>query len=214
MFCFVSSSSKNTLPEGFVYVHTLIPDLEVALKYYGDDNFVGTTIEGYNANQLILTVKAAKQLQRVQEELQNYNLCLKVYDGYRPQRAVDHFVRWAKQLNDTINKAKYYPDVAKKDLFKEQYIASKSGHSRGSTVDVTLVNGNTGIELDMGSSYDFFGRASWIAHPGISKTQKYNRMILQKIMKKYGFKNYEREWWHFTLKNEPFPNTYFDFLIE
>jgi D-alanyl-D-alanine dipeptidase len=141
-------------------------------------------------------------------------LCLKVYDGYRPQRSVNHFIRWAKDLNDTINKSEFYPNVAKRNLFKEEYIASRSGHSRGSTVDLTIIDGNTGKPLDMGSPYDFFGKQSWVDYDGITESQKKNRQLLQRVMLKHNFRNYPKEWWHFTLRWEPFPKTYFDFEVE
>lgn len=204
---------QDNLPDGFVRVKTLIPDLDVELRYYGTDNFVGDTINGYHANTLILTEEAAMQLKMVQEDLQKQNLCLRVYDGYRPQRAVNHFMSWAKKLNDTINKSRFYPHVDKKNLFKEEYIASRSGHSRGSTLDLTIIDGETGKPLDMGSAYDFFGEQSWVDYKGISKAQRANRQLLQSIMAKYNFRNYPKEWWHFTLRGEPFPTTYFDFPI-
>ncbi|NNF85236.1 MAG: peptidase M15, partial [Winogradskyella sp.] len=125
--------TQNKLPEGFVEVKQIIPDLDVELRYFSTNNFIGDAIDGYNSNKLILTEAAATQLKLVQDDLQENNLCLKVYDGYRPQRAVNHFVRWARDLNDTINKQQFYPDVPKQNLFKEEYIASRSGHSRGST---------------------------------------------------------------------------------
>ena len=211
---FFGFRQKETLPKGFVYVKEVIPDLDVELRYYGMNNFVGDTIDGYKSNHLILTEAAAEKLKLVQDELQEQNLCLKVYDGYRPQRAVNHFIRWAKDLNDTINKSIFYPDVAKRNLFKEEYIASRSGHSRGSTVDLTIINGNTGEPLDMGSPYDFFGQQSWVDYNGISEEQQKNRQLLQTIMLKHNFRNYPKEWWHFTLRWEPFPKTYFDFEIE
>jgi D-alanyl-D-alanine dipeptidase len=204
---------QDDLPDGFVRVKTLIPDLDVDLRYYGTDNFVGDTIDGYYSNTLILTRVAAEQLKLVQQELRRKNLSLRVYDGYRPQRAVNHFMRWAKTLNDTVNKSKFYPNVQKKHLFKEEYIASRSGHSRGSTLDVTIINAETGEPLDMGSVYDFFGEQSWVDYSDISKEQKTNRQLLQNLMIKYNFRNYSKEWWHFTLRGEPFPTTYFDFPI-
>jgi len=184
------------------------------LRYFSVNNFVGDTIEGYHSNKLIITKETADKLMLVQEELQSQNLCLKVYDGYRPQRAVNHFIRWARDLNDTINKSQFYPDVAKENLFKEEYIASRSGHSRGSTLDLTIINVITGEPLDMGSPYDFFGQQSWVDYQSISETQKMNRQLLQTVMLKHGFRNYPKEWWHFTLRGEPFPETYFDFVVE
>ncbi|MHA7842911.1 MAG: M15 family metallopeptidase [Winogradskyella sp.] len=205
---------KQKLPEGFVYVKSVIPDLDVELKYYTNHNFVGDTIDGYRSNHLILTRAAAEQLKLVQGELQEQNMCLKVYDGYRPQRAVNHFIRWARDLNDTVNKSVFYPNVKKRNLFKEEYIASRSGHSRGSTVDLTIIDGNTGRQLDMGSPFDFFGEQSWVDYPNITEEQKKNRQILQRVMLKHNFRNYPKEWWHFTLRWEPFPKTYFDFEVE
>jgi|SRR5690606_11462244 len=215
LFLFVwIPQKKKELPEGFVYVRTIIPDLDVELRYFSTNNFVGDTIQGYKSNTLILTIQAAEALKLVQDELQNQNLCLKVYDGYRPQRAVNNFVEWSKDLKDTIHKQQFYPTVDKQNLFSEGYIASRSGHSRGSTVDLTIIDGNTGIPLDMGSPYDFFGEQSWVDYDEISEMQKTNRQLLQRIMQKHHFRNYPNEWWHFTLRWEPFPNTYFDFEVE
>ncbi|GAA0741305.1 M15 family metallopeptidase [Gaetbulibacter jejuensis] len=202
------------MPEGFVYVKTIIPDIDVELRYYSTHNFVGDTIVGYKANTLILTKQSAEALKKVQDELQQQNLCLRVYDGYRPQRAVNHFMRWAKDLNDTINKQEFYPEVEKRFLFREEYIATRSGHSRGSTVDLTIIDGNTNEPLDMGSPFDFFGQQSWVSYEGITEEQKANRQLLQQVMLKHNFRNYSKEWWHFTLRWEPFPDTYFDFEVE
>ena len=202
------------LPEGFVYIHDIIPDLDVELRYNTSNNFIGVPIDGYKSNNLILTFETAKGLKLINEALQQKNLCLKVYDGYRPQQAVNNFVKWARDLKDTINKHNFYPNIEKRSLFKAGYISSKSGHSRGSTVDLTIIDGNTGIPLDMGSPYDFFGEQSWVAFDNLTDKQKANRELLQTIMTKYGFRNYPKEWWHFTLRGEPFPNTYFDFLVE
>lgn len=206
--------SLNQLPEGFVHVQDVIPDLDVELRYFSSHNFVGDTIDGYKANTLILTKQTTLSLKQVHEELQSQNLCLKVYDGYRPQRAVNHFIRWAKDLNDTINKKEFYPKVEKRHLFRDGYIAALSGHSRGSTVDLTIIDGITSEPLDMGSPYDFFGEPSRVEYEAITETQKQNRQLLQRMMLKHGFRNYPQEWWHFTLIGEPFPDTYFDFVVE
>ena len=209
-----TSQTEDQLPDEFVKVKDIIPDIDVELRYYSSFNFVGDTINGYNADVLILTKAATDALHNVQEELQEQNLCLRVYDGYRPQRAVNHFMTWAKDLNDTIMKREFYPDVEKRHLFREEYIATRSGHSRGSTVDLTIIDGNTHIPLDMGSPYDFFGKESWISYPDLTDQQKANRELLQNIMQKHNFRNYTKEWWHFTLRSEPFPETYFDFEID
>lgn len=214
LICFVFSSFYAQLPNGFVYVQDVIPDLEVELRYFTSNNFVGKPIEGYHSNKLILTLESAQALKLVHEALQEQNLCLKVYDGYRPQSAVNHFIKWARDLNDTINKHTFYPDVKKRNLFKEEYIASKSGHSRGSTLDLTIIDGNTGIPLDMGSAYDFFGQESWVDFTNITEKQKANRQLLQIFMLNFGFRNYPKEWWHFTLRGEPFRDTYFDFAVK
>lgn len=210
----LSFQKKETLPKGFVYVDEVIPTIEVELKYYGTDNFVGDTINGYHSNKLILTLKTAEALRNVQEELLQDNKCLKIFDGYRPQRAVNHFMAWAKDLNDTVNRTKFYPDVDKEQLFVLEYIATRSGHSRGSTVDLTIIDGETNEMLDMGSTYDFFGEQSWVNYTKITENQKSNRQLLQTVMLKNGFYNYPKEWWHFTLRNEPFPDTYFDFIVK
>ncbi|WP_100612232.1 M15 family metallopeptidase [Confluentibacter lentus] len=214
LFLFICFKVLGQLPEGFVYVKDVIPDLEVELRYSSSKNFVGKVIDGYQSNKLILTEAAANALKLVQLELEQQDMCLLLFDGYRPQRAVNHFMKWAEDLNDTINKNQFYPDVDKKDLFKEDYIASRSGHSKGSTVDVTIINAKTKKPLDMGSNYDFFGKQSWTDYKDISEEQKSNRKLLLKIMTKHGFVNFYKEWWHFTLKNEPFPNTYFDFPVK
>lgn len=210
----LSFNKSQELPEGFVYAQDSIPELHVELRYFSTHNFVGDTINGYKANKLILTKETVVALKQVNEVLLKQNKCLLVYDGYRPQRAVNHFMLWARDLNDTIGKAEFYPNVAKKDLFKEEYIATRSGHSKGSTVDLTIVDGETNEPLDMGSPYDFFGEPSWVDYNGISEQQKNNRILLQSLMLKYGFRNYPKEWWHFTLSNEPFPDTYFDFEVK
>ncbi len=202
------------LPDGFVYVKQEIPDIQVELRYCWDNNFVGEPIDGYFNDVCILTTQATMALEKVQEELKSKQLSLKIFDAYRPQRAVNHFWAWAKNVNDTLMKQQYYPNVDKKNLFKEEYIATRSRHSSGSTLDVTLVDLKTGKELDMGTSYDYFGPESWIYYDNLTDQQKANRMLLQSIMKKHGFRTYPQEWWHFTLRGEPFANQYFDFPVE
>ena len=209
-FCF----SQNTLPKGFVYVESVIPSIQVDLKYFSFENFIGKPIDGYNKDVAILSEAATLALKEVQNELKAYNLSILIYDAYRPQRAVNNFVRWAKDLNDTINKQQYYPDVSKKDLFKHEYIASRSGHSKGSTLDITIVDNLSCEPLDMGTPYDFFGKESWVENTNLTFQQLANRMLLQTVMRKHGFRHYPQEWWHFTLRGEPFPNTYFDFVVE
>ncbi len=214
---FYGANPVYAVPPGFMYLDATTPAIEVDLRYAGDANFVGRPIEGYHQPRAILTREAAAALQKVQSDLQRFSLGVKVFDAYRPQRAVNHFVRWAKDLPDTQMKAIYYPNVNKKNLFRDGYIAEKSGHSRGSTVDVTLVSNNAescSHELDMGSGFDYFDPSSRPEFPGLSTLQHRNRMLLKSVMERHGFKPYPKEWWHFTLVNEPFPDTYFDFVIE
>jgi zinc D-Ala-D-Ala dipeptidase len=220
LFLFSASFSSaellpEPLPKGFVYVDEVIPDVRVELRYATAHNFVGERIDGYLAQRPILTREAALALRRVQEELRRFGLGLKLFDAYRPQRAVNHFVRWASDLKDMRMKGEFYPGVRKENLFRDDYIAYKSGHSRGSTVDLTIAPlGDTAVrELDMGSSFDFFGSESWPEYRNISPDQRAHRMLLQALMKKFGFKPYPKEWWHFTLENEPYPATYFNFPV-
>lgn len=213
-FFFSFNIASAQLSSDFVYVQDQIPSIKVELRYFSSNNFVGKPIDGYKKEVAILSKEATAALKKVQDDLKQYNLSIKIFDSYRPQRAVNHFISWARDLNDTINKQLYYPKVKKSNLFKEEYIASRSGHSRGSTLDLTLVDIDSCEELDMGSPYDFFGKESWVENKEISVQQRANRMLLQSVMLKHGFRNYPKEWWHFTLKGEPFPDTYFDFVIE
>lgn len=213
VFCF-SYYMQAQLPKGFVYLHDVAPSIQLDLRYCGYNNFVGTPIDGYDAEVCIVTLPTAKALQKAQQSLRKDSLSLLIYDSYRPQRAVNHFVRWAKQLQDTVMKSQFYPHVNKANLFKEGYIATKSRHSGGSTVDLTLVDLTTGKPLDMGTDYDYFGKASWVEHEGLTETQKHNRQLLQKVMKANGFYPYPKEWWHFTLIGGPFRGQYFDFPVE
>lgn len=203
-------------PGGFVEVRDAVPGAVVELRYLGPDNFVGEPIDGYVADRCYVTGEAARALGRVQHELAHFGLGLKLFDAYRPQRAVDHFVRWAGDLDDTRMKSRYYPDVAKENLFRDGYIAVRSGHSRGSTLDLTIValDGREPVELDMGTPWDYFGPKSWPASLEVTPQQRANRMLLQSLMVKHGFRPLAEEWWHFTLEDEPFPETYFDFAVE
>ena len=208
------AADRHALPDGFVYIEDVISDIVVELKYATGDNFVGQPIDGYRHGHAILSEPAAAALAEVQDALRPVGLGLKVFDGYRPQRAVNHFVRWGRDLDDQRTKPDYYPGVAKQDLFDEGYIASQSGHSRGSTVDLTIVyrdEAGTLHKLDMGSPYDFFGPTSWPASPVVTAQQRANRALLQNLMATHGFNSYTKEWWHFTLANEPYPESYFDF---
>lgn len=213
LLSFICLNSFAQLPKGFVYLNEIDASIQTEVRYFSTHNFVGKQINGYNSNTIIVSKETAEVLKKIQNTLKKEHLSLKVYDAYRPERAVKHFWNWAKDLNDTLMKQEFYPNVHKKDLFKLEYIAKRSGHSRGSTVDVTLVNLKTNKELDMGTPYDFFGEESWVNYKKITPEQQKNRKLLQQLMLKNGFKNYLQEWWHFTLINEPFKNNYFDFEI-
>ena len=209
-----SQISSQTLPKGFSYVSEIDATIKKELRYGTSNNFIGKPIDGYLKDSLIISTPAAKALKEIQTKLILSGLSLKIFDAYRPQQAVDHFVRWDKVMNDTLMKQLYYPDVQKSELFTLGFIASKSGHTRGSTVDLSIVDVKTNKELDMGSSYDFFGEKSHPFYKKITEAQMKNRMLLRTIMIKNGFIPYDNEWWHFTLKDEPYPTTYFNFLIE
>ena len=213
-FSMNDNAYSQRLPAGFVYVDQVVPELRTDLRYRLADNFVGATVDGYAGARAILTQQAAQALGLAQAELRSQGLGLLIFDAYRPQRAVNHFARWAKDLSDTAMKQRYYPEVEKTELFSQGYIAARSGHSRGSTVDLTLVSLSPPFQqLDMGTVFDFFSPKSWLGATGLTATQEQNRALLQRTMKKYGFTPYSKEWWHFTLEPEPFPDTYFDFEI-
>jgi len=207
-------SQNQTLPKNFVYLAEIDASIKSELRYISSNNFIGKPIDGYINNIIIVSKPTARSLKKIQEKLMQFNLSLKVFDAYRPQQAVDHFVRWAKVLNDTLMKQLYYPAVPKNKLFELGYIASKSGHTRGSTVDLTIIDLATEKELDMGSPYDYFGTVSHPMQKNLTKVQRANRLLLRNLMLSNGFKPYENEWWHFTLTNEPFPKTYFNFPIK
>lgn len=190
-----------------------VPGLRVEMRYFGAHNFVGRRIDGYEAPVCLLTREAAAALATAQAELAVSGLGLKVYDCYRPQRAVAHFARWARDLNDQSTKSEFYPNVDKTRLFELGYIAERSGHSRGSTVDLTIVDLATGAELDMGTPFDLFDTRSWPTDETVSAAAQSNRLRLQTLMRAHGFRALREEWWHFTLNGEPHPSTYFDFPV-
>lgn len=206
----------------FVVLTDVVPDAILEIRYYSTYNFIGRRIPGYEEPIAMLTRQAADSLKKVSDDLVRQGYRLKIFDGYRPQKAVDYFMEWAVDVNDTLMKQYFYPELEKAVLVPQEYIAEKSGHTRGSTVDLTLFDMRLEKEVDMGCTYDYFGLASHPdVQPGqavgsykpITKEQYDNRMILQKAMTAHGFKPYDCEWWHFTLVNEPFPGTYFTFPI-
>ncbi|WP_286240292.1 M15 family metallopeptidase [Neptuniibacter halophilus] len=200
-------------PELFVDLQQLEPGILIDLKYYTGDNFVGSRINGYEAERCLLTKPAALALQRVQHELKGFGLGLKVFDAYRPQRAVDHFIAWCAETGDTPTRKRFFPALERPDLFARGYLIRHSSHTRGSTVDLTLVDLANAEELAMGTEFDFFGEASWFDSQAVSPQARANRMLLQSVMQLHGFVPFQQEWWHFTLQDEPCPDQYFDFVI-
>lgn len=213
-FTIIALQEQRGLPEGFVYVKDVIPDIILEMRYAGTNNFMGVKVTGYNKETAILTRAAANALAKVQNDLKDMGYCLKIFDAYRPQKAVDHFIKWSRMENDTIRKKDFYPNLPKDQLFRLGYIATRSGHSRGSTVDLTLVKSDSGEQVDMGGSYDFFSEISHYNTSQITEEQRRNRQILSSTMQKHGFYPYTQEWWHFTYRPEAFPSTYFDFDVE
>ncbi|MBP5393066.1 MAG: M15 family metallopeptidase [Bacteroidaceae bacterium] len=216
----------------FVAITDVVPDAILEIRYFSTYNFVGTRVDGYLQPTALLTKVAADSLKAVSDELKTLGYRLKIYDAYRPQKAVDHFVRWAENIPDTLMRQFFYPDLDKSVLFDEEYIAAKSGHTRGSTVDLTLFDMRTEKELDMGGTFDWFGPESHPDFCGNPDTQEFtgdnskslagrsitseqfcNRMILREAMMRHGFKPFPTEWWHFSLVDEPFPDTYFNFPV-
>ncbi len=232
-----SKKANTTEPEldskSFVNITDVVPDAILEIRYFGTYNFVGTRIDGYLQPTALLTREAADSLKAVSDDLKAQGYRLKIYDAYRPQMGVDHFVRWAADIADTMMKPYFYPDLDKSVLFDQEYIMAKSGHTRGSTVDLTLFDMNTEKEVDMGGTFDWFGPESHPDFCGNPETGEYNgdnstspagrsitaeqfanRMILRNAMVRHGFKTLDSEWWHFTLNNEPYPDTYFKFPVK
>ncbi len=227
------------IPDFFVEIREVVPDAVMDIRYYTEHNFVGERVDGYEAPKCYLTREAAEALSRVQADLKPFGFGIKIYDCYRPQQAVDHFVRWAKELENTATKTEFYPTVDKKNLFRDGYIAARSSHSRGSTVDLTIVElppaeqpefvlGETeqsecflpqderfpDNSIDMGTGFDCFHELSHPENPDVREKQRLNRLLLKTLMEKHGFTYYDKEWWHFTMEDEPFPDTYFNFKIK
>ena len=232
------SHSTDAMPDTFVDIKTIIPDALLDIRYFGEHNFLGVRVDGYLAPKCILTRPAAQALAKAQKDLAPFALSLKIYDCYRPQQAVDHFVRWAKDIDDIKTKKEFYPTVDKRNLFRDGYIDSRSGHSRGSTVDLTIVSLPAPVQpsyvageplsecylpagvrfadnsLDMGTGFDCFHELSHPENKNIGPQQRSYRLLLKTLMAKHGFRNYDKEWWHFTLNNEQHPDTYFNFPVK
>ena len=222
----ISDQFDTTGISSFVTISDVVPDVILEIRYFSTYNFVGSRIDGYLEPTALLSRQAADSLRVVSNELKKQGYRLKIFDAYRPQMAVDHFVRWGRQLGDTVMKRYFYPQIDKRYLFQLGYIATHSGHSRGSTLDLTLFDMRTEREVDMGGTFDWFGHESHPDCGGNPETQTYrpndtitaeqfrNRMILRSAMLRHGFRPYDCEWWHFTLRNEPYPDTYFNFPVK
>lgn len=210
---FSAIEHHDEIPDNFVHLREVAPGIAEEVRYYSGANFIGERIPGYEAPRIVLTLEAALALQKVQQNLAYAGLGLKVFDGYRPQRAVDFFRRWAADESDVRCQQQYYPHLRKADLFPQGYLVKQSSHSRGSTVDLTLIDSATGEELDMGTAFDYFDLLSWPSALSIAPAQRASRLLLRSAMVQGGFVPVEEEWWHFTLRDEPYPQRYFDFPI-
>ena len=208
-----TKQSADTLPDGFVYITDVIPGVILEIRYYSTYNFVGARVDDYLSPVAILSKEAAEALKTAHDDLRAQGYALKVFDAYRPQGAVSHFMRWAADENDVLTKEYFYPDIEKNRIIPDGYVDERSGHSRGGTIDLTIIDMQTGKEIDMGSPFDFFGPESHHGTDLITGEQTANRLILRKAMENAGFKIYDEEWWHYTLINEPYPDTYFDFPV-
>ena len=204
--------------QGFADAAAMVEGLVVDMRYFGEHNFIGKRIDGYEAPRCLQAREAAVALAAVQRDLATRGQGLKAFDCYRPARAVAHFMRWARDTADVAHKAEFYPEVDKRDLFKLGYIAERSGHSRGATADLTLVRHGegegAGTDVDMGSPFDLFSPKSWPSDKSVSAEARANRALLAAAMMRRGFVPYDKEWWHFTLAKEPYPKTYFDFVVK
>ncbi|MBQ3834683.1 MAG: M15 family metallopeptidase [Elusimicrobia bacterium] len=209
---FVFADKISTNKSGFAKVSDKIYDVVYDMRYYSDYNFTGHRITGYKAPVAYMTKEALAALVNAAADLRQQGYRILIWDTYRPQKAVDDFVKWINDPNDEGNKS-FYPDIKKSDLLAGNYVAAKSGHSRGSTIDLTIIK-QDGSFVDMGGTFDFFGEESHPDYKKITKKQKKNRQILRDAMLKAGFKPIDSEWWHFTLKNEPYPDTYFNFDVK
>ncbi|MGE4565348.1 MAG: M15 family metallopeptidase [Victivallaceae bacterium] len=210
--CVCAPSRTAKIPENFVYIADVIPDPVFDIRYATSYNFVGTPIDGYHAPKPSLTREAAAALARAAEDLRKQGYRILVYDAYRPQKAVTHFVRWINDPEAPGEKA-FFPNLTKGDLLKGRYIDARSGHSRGSVIDLTLARMD-GTPVDMGGTFDLFDEVSHPDSKQITPEQRRNRTILKEAMEKAGFIQLDTEWWHFRLKDEPYPDTYYDFDVQ
>ncbi|MEV0261184.1 D-Ala-D-Ala dipeptidase VanX [Streptomyces sp. NPDC050617] len=201
------------MTEDFVFVDELMPGIRWDAKYATWDNFTGKPVDGYQANRIVGTRALCAALETAREKAGNLGFGLLLWDGYRPQRAVDCFVHWSRQPEDGRTKPRHYPNIDRAEMFDMGYVAAKSGHSRGSTVDLTLYHLDTGELAAMGGGHDLMDSVSHHGAAGITRAEAANRRCLRSVMEEAGFSSYDCEWWHYTLTAEPHPDTYFDFPI-
>ncbi|MFJ8536930.1 D-Ala-D-Ala dipeptidase VanX [Streptomyces sp. NPDC093591] len=201
------------MKDDFVFLDEGAPGIRWDAKYATWDNFTGKPVDGYLANRIVGTTSLCSALERAREKARSHGFGLLIWDGYRPQRAVDCFVRWSKQPEDGRTKQRHYPNIDRADMFEMGYVAEKSGHSRGSTVDLTLYHLATGELAAMGGGHDLMDPISHHGAHGVTQSEAKNRQYLRSIMETCGFSAYACEWWHYTLKDEPYPDTYFDFPV-
>jgi len=199
--------------EGFVFLDKVLRGVRWDAKYATWDNFVGKPIDGYCANRIVGTKELAHALLKVKKSVATQGYGLLLWDAYRPQRAAKHFLKWSLQPEDGLTKAKYYPNIERADMINKGYVAEKSSHSRGSAVDLTLYRLNTDELMPMGGGFDFMDERSHHGAKGILKSEMQNRCLLRTLMEESGFEPFEYEWWHYVLKNEPYPDSYFDFIV-
>ena len=204
---------RTTDASGFVLLSDFIPDIVQEIRYFSTFNFVGERIDGYEEPCALLTIDAARALKAVSNEMAVRGYRLKIFDAYRPVMAVKRFIFWGIEDQDIRMKPYFYPEISKQDTFALGYIAKQSSHSRGSAIDLTLLDMQSGKEVDMGGPFDYFGELSHPDYRGITDEQYENRMMLQRTMVRNGFAPYECEWWHFMLEKEPFPDDYFNFPV-
>jgi zinc D-Ala-D-Ala dipeptidase len=201
------------MTDDFVFVDELVPGIRWDAKYATWDNFTGKPVDGYVANRIVGSRALCEALARAREEAASLGFGLLLWDGYRPQRAVDCFLRWARQPEDGQTKERHYPNIGRAEMFEQGYVAAKSGHSRGSAIDLTLYHLAGGTLVPMGGGFDLMDAVSHHGATGITPDEARNRRYLRSIMEACGFTSYECEWWHYVLKDEPYPDTYFDFPI-
>jgi len=233
---YISGCAKNNLPNDFVFLTDVVPTIIENVRYSTDKNFLGRPIVGYTSDRIICTRATAEKLKAVSQDFAKQGYKIVVYDGYRPQRSVDEFIKWSKVIGDQDAKSYYYPTIDKKNVFKLGYVAEKSGHTRGSTLDLTIIKDDQKLKpivyskrkllngeeipflndntVDMGSSFDLFHEVSHHDNKLIEEKYLERRNILRNTMKKHGFTDYHEEWWHYTLENEPYPDTYFNFIVK